>query len=106
MNIWIVGKGGSGKTTTAGTLARLLARSGGPVLAVDLDTNPNLGLSVGLGAQATMGLTAVREHLMAAGQGADGAPASEDLVATYGVDAPDGVRLVQWSKIDDPAAAP
>jgi CO dehydrogenase maturation factor len=38
----ISGKGGSGKTTIAATLTRILARRGLPVLAIDGDPNPNL----------------------------------------------------------------
>jgi len=49
MKIAIAGKGGSGKTTIAGTLARVLARSTGHgVLAIDADSNPNLGVTLGL----------------------------------------------------------
>ena len=49
MKIAIAGKGGSGKTTIAGTLARVLARSSGHgVLAIDADSNPNLGITLGL----------------------------------------------------------
>lgn len=49
MKIAIAGKGGSGKTTIAGTLARALARSTGHgVLAIDADSNPNLGVTLGL----------------------------------------------------------
>ena len=40
MKIATVGKGGSGKTTIAGTLARLLGRQTGKVLAIDGDTTP------------------------------------------------------------------
>ena len=39
MRIAIAGKGGSGKTTISGTLARLLAQAGRQVVAVDADTN-------------------------------------------------------------------
>ncbi len=48
MKIAVAGKGGSGKTTIAGTLARVLSARGERVLAIDADTNPNLGLSLGL----------------------------------------------------------
>ena len=47
MKIAIAGKGGSGKTTIAGTLARALARSSDRgVLAIDADSNPNLGVTL------------------------------------------------------------
>ena len=46
--IAIAGKGGSGKTTIAGTLARVLARSGREVWAIDADSTANLGISLGL----------------------------------------------------------
>lgn len=48
VEIAVAGKGGSGKTAIAGTLARVLAARGERVLAIDAATNPNLGLSVGL----------------------------------------------------------
>lgn len=48
MKIAVAGKGGSGKTTIAGTLARVLAARGDRVLAIDGDTNPNLGISAGI----------------------------------------------------------
>lgn len=48
MKIAITGKGGVGKTTLAGTLARLYARAGRPVLAIDADPDANLAASVGI----------------------------------------------------------
>ena len=42
MRVAFVGKGGSGKSTIAGTIARLLARDGDNVLALDVDTLPGL----------------------------------------------------------------
>lgn len=53
MRIAVVGKGGAGKTVTAALLARALADRGRRVLAVDLDTNPGLALSLGLPADDT-----------------------------------------------------
>jgi CO dehydrogenase maturation factor len=49
MKIAISGKGGSGKTTIAATLTRILARRGLPVLAIDGDPNPNLLQALGAG---------------------------------------------------------
>src|SRR5437868_12536950 len=57
MKVAIVGKGGSGKTTLAATLSRLVARRGFPVLAIDSDPNPNLGVALGVN---EMGLNALR----------------------------------------------
>lgn len=48
MKIATVGKGGSGKTTVAGTLARIFAERGRRVLAIDGDPNPNLALTLGM----------------------------------------------------------
>ena len=44
MKVAIAGKGGSGKTTIAGTLARVMADRGQRVVAIDDDSNPNLRL--------------------------------------------------------------
>lgn len=100
MKIAIGGKGGSGKTTLAGTLARALARRGLSVLAVDGDSNPNLGLSLGLGFDDTAELLAAREQLDADGEGHEAT--AEGIIARFGADGPDGVRLVQVSRIDEP----
>lgn len=91
MKIVVAGKGGSGKTTVSGTLARELARAGHSVLALDADTNPMLGISLGIGAEETYRMLAVR-------QAADAAPEHEHtiegMIEAFGTDAPDGVRLV------------
>jgi len=51
MKIAIAGKGGSGKTTIAGILTRLLAQRGHEVWAIDADSNPNLGATIGVSAE-------------------------------------------------------
>jgi len=100
MKIAVVGKGGSGKTTTSAVLARTLARAGRPTLALDCDTNPNLGISLGIGEDATEQLVSVRD---AVGSGAEEHAASADeLVERFGVDAPDGVRLAVVTAIQNP----
>lgn len=55
-SIAIAGKGGSGKTSTASLIIRYLQRKGlVPVLAVDADGNANLGESLGLNVDRTIG---------------------------------------------------
>ena len=48
MKLAVAGKGGAGKTTIAGTLARVMAERGQRVVAIDDDSNPNLALTVGV----------------------------------------------------------
>jgi CO dehydrogenase maturation factor len=48
MKVAISGKGGVGKTTLAGVMARLLADRGRKVLAIDADPDSNLASAVGL----------------------------------------------------------
>ncbi len=104
MRIAVAGKGGVGKTTIAGTLARALGRRGNDVLAFDADVNPMLGISLGVGAERTEQLVAVRQAL---DEATDDAPAEhasgfQDLVDRFGTDAPDGVRLAVVTEIQNP----
>jgi CO dehydrogenase maturation factor len=98
MKIAVAGKGGAGKTTVSGTIARALARSGRSVLALDADTNPMLGISLGVGPEETDRLVSVRQGL---DEGeVEHQPTAAGMVETFGTDAPDGVRLVVVSRID------
>ncbi len=99
MKIAVVGKGGSGKTTTSAVVARRLASLGHPTLALDCDTNPNLGMSLGLGEEVTERLVSVRD---AVGGEEEHATSADDLIERFGVDAPDGVRLAVVSAIENP----
>src|SRR5437016_5434308 len=65
MKIAVAGKGGSGKTTLAGTLARVLGHRGQVVLAIDADTNPNLAVTLGLPREAAAHLQPVPPDIMA-----------------------------------------
>ncbi len=63
MKVAVVGKGGSGKTTTSAIVARTLGRMGLPVVALDCDSNPNLGISLGVGDTETERLVSMRQAL-------------------------------------------
>ena len=57
-NIAVAGKGGSGKTSVASLVIRYLMKNGsGPILAIDADPNANLGESLGLTVEQTVGST-------------------------------------------------
>ena len=98
MKIVVAGKGGAGKTTVAGTIARAFARRGQPVLALDADSNPMLGISLGVGPEETDRLAAIRQAIDAGD--VDHRPTAEGMIESFGTDAPDGVRLVVVSRID------
>lgn len=100
MKIAVVGKGGSGKTTTSAVLARTSARAGRCTLALDCDSNPNLGISLGIGAAATERLLSVREAVDTGEE--QHASSADDLVERFGIDAPDGVRLAVVTAIQNP----
>ena len=56
LNIAVAGKGGSGKTSMASLIIRYLRKNGkGPILAIDADPNANLGESLGLNVEQTIG---------------------------------------------------
>ena len=102
-----MGKGGAGKSVIAGTFARLLARRGEPVLAVDSDPMPGLSISLGLGVvDAPIPDEAVEERP----EGERGYRLRPGLSAAEAVEryahlAPDGVRLLQFGKLRGHAAA-
>lgn len=64
MKLAVAGKGGSGKTTIAGTLARVMAERGFRVVAIDDDSNPNLALTVGVAAESASELPALPRDLL------------------------------------------
>jgi CO dehydrogenase maturation factor len=59
--IAIAGKGGTGKTTVAGLVIRLLCEKKRPILAVDADSNVNLNDVLGVELKETIG--AIREEM-------------------------------------------
>lgn len=93
MRIAVAGKGGAGKTTISATLARTTASRGTPVLAVDADSNPNLGVALGIAGDATaptLPLELITRRL----SGPQLAVPFDTFLADHTLEGPDGVRLV------------
>lgn len=113
MKIAVAGKGGSGKTTISGTLARIIA-AGLPqknLVAIDGDSNPNLGNTLGLPREkmsdiAPMPRTVVKRvtdettgkaRLVLAMK-------PDEIINEYGIHTPDGVKLLLMAGIDHAGA--
>jgi CO dehydrogenase maturation factor len=101
MRVAFVGKGGAGKSTAVGILARLLARRGEPVLALDSDPMPGLAFSLGMPRvdagipdEAVVPNPAGGRPPLLLRPGLDAAGAVE----AYAARGPDGVRLLQLGK--------
>ena len=94
MKIATVGKGGAGKSTLAGTLARLLAADGCKVLAIDGDPNPNLALMLGMSPQQADAIPSIPPSIMSVKELSDGTRKLEltlsegDLIKQYAASAP------------------
>lgn len=108
MRLGVTGKGGTGKTTFSGTLARLIGRERGSVLAIDGDPNPNLALVIGVrvpdsARRLPTDLLAVREDAEGHRR-AELARPIEEIVAEFGVVGPDSVSLLTLGEIDHAGA--
>jgi CO dehydrogenase maturation factor len=104
MKIATVGKGGSGKTTIAGTLARIFADEGRHILAIDGDPNPNLALTLGMARDAADQLVSIPASIMRRVEAGEGAPDLEpaiprdDIMRQYAAKAARNVDLIVMGK--------
>jgi CO dehydrogenase maturation factor len=99
MKIGVAGKGGSGKTTIAGTLARLMAARGYRVVAVDDDSNPNLALTIGAAPSVVESAPGLPRDLLAERTDANGvrlelAIPAEEFLERFGVAARENLTLL------------
>jgi len=105
----ITGKGGVGKTTIAGTLARIYAKRGDKVFAVDADPDANLASAVGIDAEAAAAITPISEmsQLIRERTGAEPGssapvykmnPRVDDIPDAYSTEA-NGVRLLRLGTV-------
>jgi len=101
LKLGVVGKGGVGKTTVSGLLCRAYAERGRRVVAIDTDSNPNLGLSLGLSLHDT---EAVPELPRALVVGAAGTRAAGELIGEYGRDTPAGPVLLSAIRVAEAGA--
>ena len=110
MKIAVAGKGGSGKTTISATLARLFARQGSPVLAIDGDPNPNLAAALGLDGRRLEVLQALPRSIIEQRKDETGVTSAvltqpiEAITSQYGVTAPDDVTLLVGVQVDHAGA--
>lgn len=98
MKLGVVGKGGVGKTSVTALVAQLLAAHGSRVVAVDTDSNPNLGLSLGLTVAQMLAAPSLPPRLVTSAEGAGGLSV-ESVLRSYGVPTPAGVTLLSALRI-------
>jgi CO dehydrogenase maturation factor len=114
MKLAITGKGGTGKTTVAGLLARFYADDGFRVLAVDADPDANLASAIGLPEKTARAIVPISMHrrLVRERTGADPGrpgqmfkvnPTVADIADAYGIDHR-GIKLLVMGGIQSGGA--
>ena len=109
MKIAIAGKGGTGKTTIVGSMARELARGGHKVTALDVDPNPTLANTIGVSlksveAAKTLPFDAFERVMLDSG----GAVLKlnlpvQQVLDAVGLPGPDGINLVVAGRVEHAA---
>ncbi|MGQ9720025.1 MAG: ATP-binding protein [Candidatus Jordarchaeum sp.] len=114
IKIAVVGKGGTGKTTVAGSLARLFARDGFNVFAIDADPSMNLYKAVGVSNETMNKVTPISEmhdlveERTGARPGSSGGvfilnPKVSDIPDRFKVAGPDNVQLLVMGTVTQPS---
>lgn len=104
MKIAVSGKGGVGKTTVSANLAKLFAKKGFNVFAVDADPDSSLGLALGIKEEVLAGIKPVIEMKDAiGGRMGDGAfytlnPEVNDMAEKYSINI-NGIKFLRMGGI-------
>ncbi len=98
MKIGIVGKGGAGKTTTSALLAEAFSADGRRVVAIDTDSNPNLGISLGFTLEETEAVPVLPRAVLV---GPKGDVSSDELIGEYGRVTPAGPTLLSAIRVTE-----
>ncbi len=114
MKIAVSGKGGVGKTLIAGTLARLFAKDGYNVLAIDNDSAMNLSYTLGIEENIKANIVPISEmkklideRTTVAGKGSgiyNINPEVADIPDRFKVTGPDGLQLLVLGTVQKPAS--
>ena len=107
----IAGKGGSGKTTIAGTLARLMAsKMEQNLVAIDGDSNPNLATTLGLPHEKISQIVPIPRTVVNRTKDEYGKNKTvltkkpDEIINEFGIDTPDGIKLLLMAAIDHAGA--
>lgn len=101
MKLGIVGKGGVGKTTVSALIAEAYTAQGKRVVAIDTDSNPNLGVSLGLTLDETEAIPVLPRALIV---GTGGNASAADLLLEYGRATPAGATLLSAIRVTEAGA--
>ncbi len=101
MKVGIVGKGGVGKTTVSALIAEAYTAQGKRVVAIDTDSNPNLGVSLGLTLDETEAIPVLPRALIV---GTGGNASAADLLLEYGRATPVGATLLSAIRVTEAGA--
>lgn len=101
MKLGIVGKGGVGKTTTSALISQAYAARGARVIAIDTDSNPNLGMSLGLNWDDMEAVPVLPRALIV---GTDGDMTAQEVIDKYGRQTPAGPILLSAIRVVEAGA--